>query len=1109
MSVSADWTRPEAQHAGIRPDASAYADDRTKSKKQLLQELVELRQRIRALEADRQHSSVETDTKSITLGLRELVAVSPAIIYTTKASGNYACTFVSDNLRYIMGYAPIEMTTDPKCWPDHLHPEDAIRVLKEVGPLIERGGGTVEYRFRHRDGHYIWIQDTFRVITDQTGHVSELVGAWADITEHKSIEAELIGTRQRLQYLLSVSPAIIYTTKASGDYACTFISDNLRDIMGYSPIEMTTDPKCWPDHLHPDDTARVIEEMAPLIEKGGGTLDYRFRHRDGHYIWIQDTFKVIKGENDQPLELVGAWADISQSKSAEQKALKANAALQETKRYLTRLIESSTDAIVATDKQGNIVLFNEGAEILLGYRPEDVIGKPWMKIYDSEEHAKEVLLEMRKRGGTVAAFESALKTKDGKSVPVLVSASVLFAEHGEEVGTVGFATDLRTRKREEEARRKAHDELEKRVEQRTVELQTARERLQYLMTVTPAIVYTNQASDYACTFVSENVSHIMGFSAWEMLEDKDFWTVRLHPEDASRVFKEMAPLIDEGGGTLEYRFRHRDGHYIWIQDTFRVIMDAQGCPSEIVGSWADISDRKGAEDALGERMAVMNDLETLVGASPAIIYTTQVSGDYACTFVSENLDSIMGYAPWEMRDDKKFWVKRLHPDDTGRVFSELERLIGQGGGSLEYRFRHRDGHYIWIQDTLSVTHDEDGKPKEIVGSWADVSDRKRVEAELKRLAEQVELRNRFIRETFGRYLTDEVVSAVLESPSGLQMGGEKRKVTMMMTDLRGFTSLSERLAPQRVVALLNRYLTTMVPIIKKYQGTIDEFIGDAIFVLFGAPVWQENDAQRAVACAVAMQLAMDSINELNRADDLPEIEMGIGLHTGQVVVGNIGSPERTKYGVVGKHVNLTSRIQSYTVGGQILISDTTRQEVGRILKPGKQVEVKLKGIEHPVTIYEVLGIGGSYKLLLPDASEDLVSLADEILLRYEVVEASQTGGEMSKGALTKVSRKAAEVRLETPVATFSNLKMRLIGSKGEEMPGTLYGKVLGAASGEGEYFSIHFTSVSPEIETLLRALTATSPGPEEKAAPAKDRCSAAGPKPAPQAKAGGTTAAAK
>src|SRR4029079_2760699 len=128
--------------------------------------------------------------------------------------------------------------------------------------------------------------------------------------------------------------------------------------------------------------------------------------------------------------------------------------------------------------------------------------------------------------------------------------------------------------------------------------------------------------------------------------------------------------------------------------------DGQGRTLEIVGSWADIFARKKAGTALGERMAGKHDLGARVGDRRALIYTTQVSGHYACTFVSENLDSIMGYAPWEMRDDKKFWVKRLHPDDAAGVFTELDRLISQGGGSLEYRFRHRDGHHIWIQDSF-------------------------------------------------------------------------------------------------------------------------------------------------------------------------------------------------------------------------------------------------------------------------------------------------------------------------------------------------------------------------------------------------------------------------
>jgi adenylate cyclase len=1076
MSVSGDRARTARKAAtGEARARSAEAPspaDQTKTKKQLLDEIADLRRQLGAVgAADPKHKAMETELEGTRQRLQYLLSVSPAIIYTNKASGDFTCTFVSQNLRAIMGYSPEEMTTDPTCWSSHLHPDDSQRALGEMRPLIEQGGGTVEYRFQHRDGHYIWIQDTFKVVNDATGHPSEIVGAWADITDRKSIETELSATRQRLQYLLAVSPAIIYTTKASGDFGCTFVSENLQAIMGYRPEEMTTDPKSWPEHLHPDDDSRVFAEMVPLIEKGGGTVEYRFRHRDGHYIWIQDAFKVVTDGSGHALELVGAWTDISESKRTEQAALKANAELRDTKRYLTRLIESSTDAIVATDKEGKVVLFNEGAESLLGYRSNDVLGRPTALIYDSEDYAKQVLREMRKRGGTVAGFESLLRTKDGKSIPVLISASVLFGEHGQELGTVGFATDLRTRKREEEELRKAHDELEKRVEERTSELKSARERLQYLMTVTPAIVYTNQASDYTCTFVSENVSRIMGFSAWEMLEDKDFWTVRLHPDDAPRVFGEMGPLVEKRGGTLEYRFRHRDGHYIWLQDTFRVIEDSQGNPFEIVGSWADISARKKAEQALGERMAVMNDLETLVGASPAIIYTTQVSGDYACTFVSENLGSIMGYAPWEMRDDKKFWVKRLNPDDASRVFTELEKLIHEGGGSLEYRFRHRDGHYIWIQDTFTVTRDAEGNPKEIVGSWADVSDRKRVEAELQRLAEQVELRNRFIRETFGRYLTDEVVSTVLESPGGLQMGGEKRKVTLLMTDLRGFTSLSERLGPDRVVAMLNRYLAAMVSVIKQHHGTIDEFIGDAIFVLFGAPVWGEDDAERAVACAVAMQLAMASVNEQNRQEGLPEVEMGIGVHTGQVVVGNIGSAERMKYGVVGRHVNLTSRIQSYTTGGQILISDVTQQEVGTILKLGKHMEVKAKGIENPITLYEVLGIGGRHKLLLTETVDALVSLTNGIPVRYEILETEHPSAEMFEGCFTKLSAKAAEAKLSSPVPALSNLRMHVIGADGEPMPGSLYGKVMGPANGTGTDFALRFTSVSPEIEAFLAQQT--------------------------------------
>jgi PAS domain S-box-containing protein len=1002
-----------------------------------------------------------SDRKQTRQRLEYLLAVSPAIIYTTKASGDYACTFVSDNLYSIMGYTPQEMTTDPKGWPARLHPEDACRVLDELPRLIERGGGAVEYRFQHRDGSYIWIQDTFKVICNAVGQPQELVGAWADISERKL-------ARRRLEHLLAASPAIIYTTKASGDYTCTFVSDNLYSIMGYTPQEMTTDPKGWPARLHPDDAERVLAECERLIERGGGTLEYRFHHGAGHYVWVQDTFKVIHNDAGQPQELVGAWADISERKRAERLRLEANVQLEETKKYLVRLIESSADAIVATDGEQNVKLFNEGAESLLGYRAKDVVGRGVATLYGSEDRAREIMREMRKRGGSVTSYESSLRSKDGSDIPVLISASVLVDKDGHEIGTVGYATDLRERKKAEEALRTARDELERRVEERTRELTVARERLQYLLAVTPGIVYTTQATgEFRCTFVSENVDPIMGFSPWEMLEDAKFWSLRLHPDDAGRVFEEMTPMLERGGGTLEYRFRHRDGRYIWIQDSFRLLRDEQRRPSEIVGSWADISDRKQAEQALGERMALMNDLQNLVAASPSVIYTTQTSGAFACTFVSENLKSTMGYAPWEMREDPKFWAKRLHPDDAPRVFDEMSPLIERGGGSVEYRFRHRRGHYIWIQDSFKVIRDEQGNQKELIGSWADISDRKRVEAELKRLAEQVELRNRFIRETFGRYLNDEVVAQLLESASGAQIRGEKRKVTMMMTDLRGFTSMSERLAPEKVVALLNRYLATMVRTVQEFNGTIDDFIGDAIFVIFGAPTWQEDDAQRACACAIAMQVAMASVNEQNAAEGLPVVEMGIGLHTGPVVVGNIGSPERMKYDVIGSHVNLTSRIQSYTTGGQILISDETRHEVGHMLSVGVQTEVHPKGIEHPIMVYELRGIGGRYKLYLPQTAEPLISLAEELDFRYAILDGANAGGESFKGTFSRLSSREAEASLEQAVPILSDLKITLKGTDGQAIVGALYGKVVGTLAGSSMGRCIRFTSMSPEIGAFL------------------------------------------
>jgi len=338
--------------------------------------------------------------------------------------------------------------------------------------------------------------------------------------------------------------------------------------------------------------------------------------------------------------------------------------------------------------------------------------------------------------------------------------------------------------------------------------------------------------------------------------------------------------------------------------------------------------------------------------------------------------------------------------------------------------------------------------------------------------QQLELHNRFIRETFGRYLSNEVVSSLLDSPTGLQLGGEKRHVTILMSDLRGFTSLVGRLAPEQVVTIINRYLGAMVDVILQYEGTINEFIGDAILVIFGAPVWWPDHAQRAVACAVAMQLAMASVNAQNQCDGLPEVEMGIGVNTGEVVVGNLGSHRRTKYGIVGTHVNLTSRIESYTIGGQILISASTLRDVGPILKIAQQMEIEAKGIDGPITLYDIRGIGGEHNLFLPEGEDTFLPLPEGIPVRYAILEGKYLGETAFTGSLVKLSFKGGEIHSDMLVSSWSNIRLQLTNLNGEPIPGHLYGKIIRQFSEGPTGFSVHFTSMTPEVVAFFQSLLA-------------------------------------
>ncbi len=219
------------------------------------------------------------------------------------------------------------------------------------------------------------------------------------------------------------------------------------------------------------------------------------------------------------------------------------------------------------------------------------------------------------------------------------------------------------------------------------------------------------------------------------------------------------------------------------------------------------------------------------------------------------------------------------------------------------------------------------------------------------------LRDRdFIREAFGRYVSPELAERYMQDREGLKLGGEVREVAMLMSDLRDFSELSERLGPAAMIGLLNGYLARMTPVITQHHGTIVEFIGDAIFVLFGAPFSRADDAERTVRCAVAMQTTLAAMNEEGRRRGLPELRMGIALHIGPVVAGNIGSHDHVKYGVVGPAVNLLFRIQGLVSGDEILISDALVKRVAAMVDVGPARIETVKGPSEPITVYPLLAL---------------------------------------------------------------------------------------------------------------------------------------------------------
>jgi adenylate cyclase len=246
-----------------------------------------------------------------------------------------------------------------------------------------------------------------------------------------------------------------------------------------------------------------------------------------------------------------------------------------------------------------------------------------------------------------------------------------------------------------------------------------------------------------------------------------------------------------------------------------------------------------------------------------------------------------------------------------------------------------------------------------------------------------EIKAKRIRAMFSSYVTEKIVNELTKNPGMAKLGGDRREVTVLFSDIRGFTTFSEKHSPEVVVSILNEYLSAMTEIIFRWEGTLDKFVGDEIVAFWGAPVPQENHAELAVRCALNM---VEKLNELRRKwqkEGKVPLEAGFGLNTGEVIVGNIGAEgKKMDYTVIGDHVNLGARVEALTrkYNTDILVTEFTLNKIKDLVRPKngqiighvvvKGLErVTVKGKEKPVRVYEV-------KSLEPDTESRIIELEE-------------------------------------------------------------------------------------------------------------------------------------